>query len=289
MISLAQKNEEDIVFISKSNLINHLKCELNWEYNKSSYAIDNFSLKYRDRWEIPPEGYSENDIYPWVFRRSLSYYLKPLIIKNDKNETVIYGFRNVYHSGLNLINLITKGVYKTNNSSKKFTSLISKMIDKKGKEFNEIVFKWFADNLNLSKKFNYKLESNVQIDKIVKVEPKYGDIDILLLDKDKQRLFSIECKNIESARNPREIIHEIERFFDDKNWIKKHQRREDWIKNNFDKLGDKIGNNLKNYKIFSMFIVSEELPIIYLKKNPIDIIPFSQIKKEGLGFLDKYY
>lgn len=289
LISLAQKNEEDIVFISKSNLINHLKCELNWEYNKSSYAIDNFSLKYRDRWEIPPEGYSENDIYPWVFRRSLSYYLKPLIIKNDKNETVIYGFRNVYHSGLNLINLITKGVYKTNNSSKKFTSLISKMIDKKGKEFNEIVFKWFADNLNLSKKFNYKLESNIQIDKIVKVEPKYGDIDILLLDKDKQRLFSIECKNIESARNPREIIHEIERFFDDKNWIKKHQRREDWIKNNFDKLGDKIGNNLKNYKIFSMFIVSEELPIIYLKKNPIDIIPFSQIKKEGLGFLDKYY
>ena len=35
----------------------------------------------------------------------------------------------------------------------------------------------------------------------------------LLLDEDKQRLFSIECKNIESARNPREIIHEIEKIF----------------------------------------------------------------------------
>ena len=39
----------------------------------------------------------------------------------------------------------------------------------------------FADNLNYQKKFNYKLESNVQIDKIVKVEPKYGDIDIFII------------------------------------------------------------------------------------------------------------
>lgn len=42
----------------------------------------------------------------------------------------------------------------------------------------------------------------------------------------------------------------------------------------------KMGYDLKDYKVFSIFIVSLELPIIYLKKAPIDIIPFSQIKNK---------
>ena len=73
-----------------------------------------------------------------------------------------------------------------------------------------------------------------------------------------------------------------------KNWIDKHQRREEWIKNNLDKLGTKLNHDLTDYKVFSIFIVSQELPIIYLKETPIDLIPFSRIKNEGITFLDKY-
>lgn len=288
LIKLAVDDEKDVVVISKSNLIDTLKNELEWEYEKSVEAIEKFSLSHRENWDTPPEGYSENDINPWVFRRPLSYHLKPLIIKNDEDETVIYGFRNAIHSFSNLLHLIYKGVYKTDNSSKKFNSFIGKMTDNKGKEFNERVYTWFEDNLYASAEFDFELESNVKIDKIVKVEPKYGDIDILLVDEDNKRLFSIECKNIEGARNPREIFREIEKFFDNKHWIEKHQRRDKWIKNNLDKLGDKIAHDLKDYKVFSIFIVSQELPIIYLKKTPIDILPFSQIKNDGLTFLDKY-
>ena len=286
LTSLAVNNEKDIVFISKTKLVDILEDELNWEHEKSEHAIENFSLKHRHKWNIPPEGYCENDINPWVFRRPLSYHLKPLIIKNDENKTVIYGFRNAYHSGLNLLHLIFKGLYKTDNSSKKFKSFIGKMSDIKGKEFNEKVFKWFEDNLDTSKKFYFK--QNLKIDKIVKIEPKYGDIDILLLDNNEKHLFSIECKDIEGARNLCEIFHEIEKFFDNKEWIKKHQRRDIWIKKNLDKLGEKIGHDLTDYKVFSIFIVSQELPIIYLKETPIDIIPFSRIKNEGITFIDKY-
>lgn len=286
LIKLAVDDEKDVVVISKSNLIDILKSELGWEYEKSVKAIENFSLSHREKWDNPPEGYSKNDINPWVFRRPLSYHLKPLIIKNNEDETVIYGFRNALHSFSDLLHLIFKGLYKTNNSSKKFKSFVGKMGDIKGKEFNERVFKWFEDNLDASEKFY--LKQNVKIDKIVKANPKYGDIDILLLDNNEKHLFSIECKDIEGARNPREIFHEIEKFFDNKEWIKKHQRRDIWIKNNLDKLGNKIGHDLKDYKVFSFFIVSQELPIIYLKETPIDILPFSQIKNDGPTFLDKY-
>ena len=155
----------------------------------------------------------------------------------------------------------------------------------KGKKFNETVFKWFKNNLDTSE---FYLEPNVQIDKIVNEEPKYGDIDVLLLDKNKKRLFSIECKNIESAKNPRQIFQEIENFFNKKEWIKKHERRDEWIKDNIDKLGESIMCNLKDYKVFSIFIVSQELPIIYLKNSPIDIIPFSQIINNGMNILNKY-
>ena len=286
LIKLAVDDEKDVVVISKSNLIGILKRELDWEYEKSAQAIENFSFSHRENWDTPPEGYTKNDINPWVFRRPLSYHLKPLIIKNDKDATVIYGFRNALHSCSNLLHLIFKGLYKTDNSSKKFKSFIGKMGDIKGKEFNERVFKWFEDNLDASEKFY--LKQNVKIDKIVKANPQYGDIDILLLDNHEKHLFSIECKDIEGARNPREIFHEIEKFFDNKEWIKKHQRRDIWIKNNLDKLGNKIGHDLTDYKVFSFFIVSQELPIIYLKETPIDILPFSQINNEGPTFLDKY-
>ncbi len=286
LINIAVDDEKDIVFISKSNLIDILKDKLGWESDKSVQAIEKFSLKYRNKWEEAPEGYDGNDIYPWVFRRPLSYYLKPLIIKNDDDETVIYGFRNVYHSCLNLNHQIFKGLYKINkNSSDEFKSFISKMLDAKGKEFNETVFKWFKNNLDTSK---FYLEPNVQIDKIVNEEPKYGDIDVLLLDKNKKRLFSIECKNIESAKNPRQIFQEIEKFFNKKEWIKKHERRDEWIKDNLNKLGESIGCDLKDYKVFSIFIVSQELPIIYLKDTPIDIIPFSHIINNGINILNKY-
>ncbi len=289
LISLAVNDEKDIVYISKLKLIDILKEELGWSDDKSLLAIENFSLSSRANWENPPEGFDENDIYPWFFRRPLSYYLKPLIIKNDKDETVIYGFRNAYYSGLNLINLIFKGLYKTNdNSSKKFKRFMGKMLNKKGKEFNEHVFKWFEDELETSGKFDFKIYSNVKIDKIVTVEPKYGDIDILLLDNDNKRLFSIECKDVESGKNPRQIVHEMENFFNKKEWIKKHQRRSMWITDNLDKLGEKIGCDLKDYKVFSIFLVSQELPTIYLKSSPMDIIPFSQIKTNGLDLLDKY-
>lgn len=283
LISLAVDDKKDIVDISKSKLIDILKDELKWSDDKSLLAIENFSLTYRENWETPPEGFDKNDIYPWVFRRPYSYDLKPLIIKNNLDETIIYGLRNVYYSYLNLISLIYKGLYKSNSS--KINSFRSKMLNKKGKDFNDKVFKWFEDNVDLTE---FYLKSNVNIDKIIKNNPKYGDIDILLLDKNNKRLFSIECKDTESAKNPRQINHEIKNFFGKKGWIKKHQKREEWIKNNFEKLGEKIGYDLKDYKVISIFIVSQELPVIYLKKSPIEIIPFLQIKNEWSSFLDKY-
>ena len=96
------------------------------------------------------------------------------------------------------------------------------------------------------------------------------------------------CKNIESAKNPRQIFQEIEKFFNKKEWIKKHERRDEWIKDNLDKLGESMGCNLKDYKVFSIFIVSQELPIIYLKDTSIDIIPFSHIINNGINILNKY-
>ena len=70
--------------------------------------------------------------------------------------------------------------------------------------------------------------------------------------------------------------------------LKKHERRDEWIKDNLDKLGESMGCNLKDYKVFSIFIVSQELPIINLKDTSIDIIPFSHIINNGINILNKY-
>lgn len=272
LINMGLKQNKNLVKIYKMDLIKLLSESLGWENEKSERVIDVFSLKNRDVWENPPIGFKEEDIMPWYTRRRLSYLLKPLIIRNDEFNSIYYGIKNVQFASNYLINLIVYGRYRIDeNSSTEFKNFLGRVNNIRGEEFNQTVLNWIKENTSLSVYGNIHLRDS---------ERDYGDVDVLVIDFDKKNVFSIECKDLYFANNPRDMLNEVERFIGNENhWMKKHKNREKYLKNNINELAEKLNLCLSGFSICSFFIVPHEIPSPYILKLPINIYTFSDLKK----------
>lgn len=256
LINMGLKQNKNLVKIYKMDLIKLLSESLGWENEKSERVIDVFSLKNRDVWENPPIGFKEEEIMPWYTRRRVSYLLKPLIIRNDEFNSIYYGIKNVQFASNYLINLIVYGRYRIDeNSSTEFKNFLGRMNNIRGEEFNKTILNWIKENTPLSVYGNIPLRDS---------ERDYGD-DVLVIDFDKKNVFSIECKDLYFANNPRDMLNEVERFIgNDNHWMKKHKNREKYLKNNINELGEKLNLCLSGFSIYSFFIVPHEIPSPYI-------------------------
>ncbi|MBQ3473065.1 MAG: SEC-C domain-containing protein [Methanobrevibacter sp.] len=272
LVNFGLKQNKNLVKIYKKDLIKFLSEGLSWENEKSERVIDVFSLKNRDAWEKPPIGFNKEDIMPWHNKRRLSYLLKPLIIEKNDSNSIYYGVKNIKSTYDYLIYLMIYGLYKVDeNSSSALKSFIGRMQNMRGEEFNKNVSIWIKDNTPLV------VYENVPI----KDEDKdYGDVDVLAIDFDRKKIFSIECKSLYYVSNPRDILNEVERFIGgDNSWMEKHRNREKYLKNNLNDLEKKLNLCLTDFNIFSFFIVPHEIPSPYILKLPIEIVTFSDLKK----------
>ena len=260
-----------------------------WTDTKITEAIQLYSLTPRERWEAVPSDFLPSDIYPWRYNRRLSYTYRPLIIgplpKDD--PLVFWGPRNVEESCRLLFSNISNGRYKLhNNSSEKMESFLGHIRENLGKSFTSQVKKWFETNTD------WPVESEIFINQSspLKAGLNLGDIDVLAIDHTRQRIYSIECKDINYGRNPREMASELERFINEsengKSWVEKHIKRDRWLKENTGKLSLIFKQNVSVYEVCSVFITSEELPAPYLTKMPLPFFAFTMLKREGVKILD---
>ncbi len=267
-----------------SELKNKLGSILNWSNTEIENIINLFSLGPREKWELAPEGFNpREDIWPWRYNRRLSYMRKPLIIAPEpiQDPLVFWGPRHLFKSSQYLFNLISTGRYK-NPSSQEMKEFKGKILEKIGKKFVNEVKEWFDKNSD----WHIELQVPIKPGKPLNSDIDLGDIDVLVIDKENNRLFSIECKNISFGRNPREIANELDEFFGKKpenaSWIKKHLDRDKWLRNNIALLTSLYDLNPKLLTINSCFLTVEEIPSTYIKKMPLPFIAFTLLKREGL-------
>ncbi|KAF5034413.1 hypothetical protein DSECCO2_596380 [anaerobic digester metagenome] len=292
LTSIGFKQGNSVPSMPLSQLIKMIQEELEWEEKKIEHVLNTFSLKNREKWEKPPKGFNENDIVPWRYNRRLSYAIKPLIISSKliEDPMVFWGPRNTYKMGLYLLNLVTSGTYKTyEDSSKEMKSYKATIIDMKGKEFTKLVKKWFKENSD----FEVLSEVKIGPDEKLKSDKNLGDIDILVIDKEVNRIFSIECKNIKYGRNAREIAQEISNLIGDKenkdSWMNKHIKRDKWLRDNIKILESTFSLESDKFEIYSIFLTSQEIPSIYIEKMPLETITFSNLKRRGLTVLKSIF
>ena len=256
-------------------------------------CLDRFSLDKLPDYLTPPVGFDVKDIFPWIYNRELSYLRRPIVRwqMDDGSVLCMCAFRSCITAGLQLTDLLYSGRLKY--VGKKLDSLLGIFESKKGRVFNEEVRSFLQKVPGLTvwpKDVSIKTKGNLIADS------DYGDIDVLAYDKNTNILYSIECKNTNTAKNVREMKKEIDDYLgrgdnqakdQKKALVLKHLRRHQWLVNNIDQVTTFIGAT-KTPIIKSMMLTASVIPTSYLKKltSPLSILNYPELKLQGIGYLN---
>lgn len=285
---IAFEENSSVVSKNKKDFISVLSKKLNIEFAEVEKIINTFSIVVNDNNQINYFDAENNENYPWRFNRKLSLLQKPFVIrKNEKEERIYYGSRELYDSFMNLFTIIFSGRF--NSKKSKMNSFLSSINQKKGEEFNNELFDLIKSNLDC-----------LLIEKEITIGPKksdilfnsldLGDFDILLVDTDLKKIICIESKNTNFARTPYEMNREINNFIkkSDKGWIQKVEKREKWFNENKNSI--KTINNSIDYSFFTIeyvFITKEAIPLSYIKNINYRFLTIYDIKNNPIKSLFK--
>lgn len=256
-------------------------------------CLHRFTLDKRADYLTPPAGMEGRDIFPWIYNRELSYLRRPIVrySKPEGGEILMLGFRSCIVAGLQLTDLLYSG--RLRHVGKKLGDLLGVFESKKGREFNEEVRTFLQQISGLvvwPHDVSMKPKGNLITDK------DYGDIDVMAYNPLTRILYSIECKNTNTAKNVREMKTEMDEYLGrgdnpekdkKKALVLKHLRRHQWLKNNTEQVKNYLG--VKDELIIkSLMLTASVIPTSYLKKNesPLSILNYSELKLNGLEYLD---
>lgn len=256
-------------------------------------CLERFSLNRRENFLTPPTGFENRDIFPWVYNRELSFLRRPIVRRELDNGSVqyIFGFRSCLLSGLLLTDLLYSG--RLRNPGKKLEVLLGYFEAKKGREFNEEVRTFLQTIPGL---IVWPHDVTIKQNGNLSAEIDYGDIDVLAFDNTRNILYSIECKNTNTAKNVKEMKTEMDEYLGrgekpekdrQKALVLKHLRRHKWITDNLPQVMEYIGISTEP-TIKSMMLTASVIPTSYLKKkdSPLSILNYPELKIKGVTYLD---
>ncbi len=266
MLEMAEKQNpllNDVFQLEFDEIIKYINNKLDEKMIRK--IISHLSLQEREDFLKPPENYRKEDVYPWRNNRELSLNRKPLIIYENK---IIFGYRTLISSVYFLFDLINNATLKAH--SKKMKNYISKISEKRGNDFNDLVYNYLCsfEHLIVDKKVSKINGKKIVDDK----NNDLGDIDVLYISTKKRTITIGEVKNFELSRNMYEIYNEYLKMFDfdnNKSFYNKHMRRVTWCKNNIDDIINHYNLKKTKWKIDYCFIVNN--PLVSNKALKINI------------------
>lgn len=254
-------------------------------------TLNMLTLLQRNDLGVPPAGFRQQDIFPWRYSRQLSYLRRPLVKWVDENNDTyyFYGYRHLMAYIDNLLFLLYTGKLPETDSEKMKT-WIAEVLSEKGAPFRNAVKDWLKGNPDLEV-IDYEVK--MQPGGPINAKKNYGDIDVMAMDHGNHIIYSIECKNSVGARNIHEMKVEMDLYLgregqEKKAKIKKHVERDQWLKAHPYEL-NKLVKDPAAYKIVSLILTSEEIPLGYLAKEkvPLPILSFNKLKMDGVAALPK--
>lgn len=267
----------------KSYLLTDLKERLFLENKLDRRVIDHIfgmlSLTRRENFLNPPNGFRKEDVYPWRFNREISYLRKPFILWDDK---IYWTNRHLYYSAYHLINLCRTGKLKAKSNEMK--KVMGRYLNQHGERFNKSIAKLFSEYEHLIVDTQVR---KIGRHKIQGEQGDLGDIDVLVIDPSRKKIFTIECKDLSVARNPFETYHEINELIygtkGNASIKEKHLRRTAWIQRNYNHVlaHYNVGNPKGKWEVIPMIVLDEAMLSPYLvKEKGIKIISYNQLKRE---------
>ncbi len=284
--ALCIEGENSSISIEENELIKKLVNEFKLPKNEVIAGIKRFSIFKRTDYLKAPEGYNDNEVFPWKYNREFSF-ARRFIIKheNEKGESILtWGFRNTISAQKQLSYLLYEG--KLNNGGRNIEKLLGTFRERKGKEYRNKVKDWLKQNKNLNV-IDYEVD--ISPNGHLKADKKYGDVDILVHDTKSNIVWSLECKDTNKAKNIHEMKKEMDNYLGregGKGMIKKHVDRHIWLTNNKDKICAFLKIN-EQIEVVSYMLTSEVIPTTYIKAEKLlmPILAFPDLKREGIKLL----
>ncbi len=282
---IAVEKGDSVCEMSEGQLIDTMKKFIKISEEQLLIGIQKLSLSKREDFMVAPEGYINDEIYPWKYNREFSYVRRPFIkIESDGVIKFLWGMRNALDASKMLNNLFQSGRLKY--GKKEIIQLLGEVNNRKGKQFREHVKNWF--NLNTTFKV---------LDHEITIKPKgnliaerdYGDIDVLVYDNSANVIFSIECKRTVPARNIHEMKTELDNYIGrdgSTGMVNKHLERDKWLKTNINQVKTFL-EVTNSPTVKSLILTDEIIPTYYLKSGnlPLPFINFPELKRNGAASL----
>ena len=256
-------------------------------------CLKRLALDKRNDYLEAPEGMEGKEIFPWVYNRELSFLRRPYVRWQNENgsRNVVLGFRSCLLAGLQLTDLLYAGRLK--NVGKKLSKLLGKFESEKGAAFNEEVRTFLKENSTL-KVWDYDV--SIKPNGNLVADADYGDIDVLAYDEKRNIVYSIECKNTNTAKNVREMKKEVDDYLGrgenpekdkKKALVLKHLRRHQWLTGHIGEVVAFVGASSVPV-VKSVMLTSEVIPTSYLRKDdtPLPILNFQEMKMKGWEILE---
>ena len=253
----SKRQSGDTVYVARIMDIIEFMSAYNASFNEEvvGLIIDSIALRQREDFLVPPEPFRKEDVYPWRFNRELSFTRRPIIIRGDE---MIWGNRQLDHMIRFTLGLINNGKLKAHSS--KMNSLVGRISDERGAEFNDFIYKILV-NFNVFEV--YPNISKVNGVYIAENNNTLGDIDVLIIDREYHKIIAAEVKNFNFSKNPYEMHLESKKMFENtkkkKGYYTKHCRRVDWCNKHIDDFKKQYGLDDSDWRVIGVFILSQSL------------------------------
>ncbi len=272
----------DWIVLTPTDLFNVLNDLLEGTANEDdvTFLMEHFALKHRGGVDKVPKGFIGSDISPWQHNRRLSLLMRPfIIIGEESQQKIAFGPKQLFISAYFIVDKILNGrLYAPAKSE--LSKVIAKISQRENDKLNENVYKllnsWQIGKLEMNYNIYNHSKKNLKED--------LGDVDVLWLNNEVNTIFSIECKDTYGGKNPFELAGEIQKFFkEEKNWSKKHLKRDEWLKANKTTLTTTFGMDVTNFRIQSVIVTGEIISAGHhrLSKETVPIFNIAQLRKHG--------
>lgn len=252
--------------------------------DRVSAVVEMLSLRPRNRFLNPPPPFVPRDIYPWRYTRPLSHARRPFVIAPDgSSERLVWGAGHVSRFPGYFHDIVLSE--RLQASTQKMREAVGRAVNLAGKRFAHEVGE-VCKSLVSGKVFLHvaKIGGTPVADADGN---SLGDIDVLALDAPRHTIYLLECKDLESARTPRELANEVAKLMVDSSTSRststKHMRRTEWARTNISHALAMAGEpNTGRWRVCGAIVTSIELLGPLLEPGLLPVASLAQVKRHGL-------
>jgi hypothetical protein len=254
---------------------------LGWPIGRVEAALDLLSLRPSTTFLPPPQPFTAADVYPWQYNRGLSLLRRPFIQCNrDGVRVIIWGPRQLDAAAWYLLELCQIG--RLDAKSQEMLQLMSKLTAEQGRVFNDLVADRIQGHAHLVVRRRVKKIGRLKIMSEDTGNNDLGDLDVLVVNPRRHRVWLIDTKNLAGGRTPRELANELRKLFPQsdgtmRSFIEKHLRRAKWVRIHLDQMLQWLGVGTINgdqthWDVQPLIVVDRELVTPFLQKPEIPIV-----------------